>query len=227
MSQSTDHAGRTLPPTFLVDRERAERRIEEFWDERATGASRRILRGATLAFADLGYHGASTREIATRAGMSPAAVYIHFESKQELFHRIALEGHRASTGSFNDPARQAADPLNRLRLGVASFTTWLADMNLLARSLEYEIRLRHEPEFDDVWALRRGIDTHMNEILQAGIDDGVFRIADPALARITILSICIDVSRWYRHGSSRTPMTIGFQHADLAMSLVGASEPSR
>lgn len=205
-----------------VDRERAERRIEEFWDERAAGASRRILRGATLAFADLGYHGASTREIATRSGMSPAAVYIHFDSKQDLFHRIALEGHRASTSSFNDPARQAVEPLSRLRLGVASFTTWLAEMNLLARSLEYEIRLRHEPEFDDVWELRRGIDSHMSEILQSGIDQGVFRVTDPALAKITILSICIDVSRWYRHGSARSPMTIGFQHADLAAHLVGA-----
>lgn len=227
MSQSTDHETRTLPPTLAVDRERAERRIEEFWDERASGASRKILRGATLAFADLGYHGASTREIANRAGMSPAAVYIHFESKQELLHRIALDGHRASTGSFNEPARQAVDPLSRLRLGVASFSTWLADMNLLARSIEYEIRLRHEPEFDDVWALRRGIDQHMTEILQAGIDEGVFRIADPTLARITILSVCIDVSRWYRHSSSRTPMTIGFQHADLAMTLAGATDLPR
>lgn len=224
MSQIDETLGRPERPTRVqVDREYAERKIEEFWDERASGAVRRILKGATLAFADLGYHGASTREIAARAGMSSGAIYIHFESKQELFHRVALEGHRASTGSFNVPARQVVEPLDRLRLGVASFATWLAENNLLAHTLEYEIRLRREPEFDDVWELRRGIDEHMAEILRAGMEQGAFRLADPEWTRIAILSLCIDVSRWYRHGTTRTPMALGFQYADLAAKLAGAT----
>lgn len=221
MTDTTSHQA-VRSPAAQFDRERAERRIEEFWDERASGASRRILCGATLAFADLGYHGASTREIATRAGMSPAAVYIHFESKQELLHHIALEGHKASTGAFSDPARQAADPVSQLRLGVASFATWNAEMNLLSRSIEYEIRLHRGPAFADIWELRRGVDAHVLEILNAGIAEGVFRLADPEWAKITILSTCIDVARWYRHGSARTPTAIGFQYADLAMMLAGA-----
>ena len=214
----------TIPPRVLIDREHAERRIEQFWDERASGASRKILRGATLAFADLGYHGASTREIATRSGMSSAAVYIHFESKQQLFHRIAFEGHRASTGAFSEPARQAGDPVGQLRLGVASFATWNAEMNLLSRSIEYEIRLQRGPEFVDVWAMRRSVDDHVLEILEAGVAEGTFRLADPEWAKITILSTCIDVARWYRHGSPRTPTAIGFQYADLAMTLAGARQ---
>lgn len=52
--------------------------------------------------------------------------------------------------------------------------------------------------------------------------EGSFRIADLDWAKITLLSTCIDVARWYRHGSSRTPLSIGFQYADLAMTLVGA-----
>ena len=205
-----------------VDREHAERMIERFWDERATGASRRIRCGATRAFADLGYHGASTREIANRSGMSPAAVYIHFDSKQDLFHRIALEGHRLSTGTFSEPARQGTDPVTMLRLGIASFAGCNAEWNLLSRSIEYEIRLHRGPEFADVWELRRGIDAHVLEILEAGVAAGSFRIADLHWAKITLLSTCIDVARWYRHGSSRTPLSIGFQYADLAMTIVGA-----
>lgn len=217
----------TTPPSITVDRARSERLIEEFWDERATGASRKILRGASLAFADLGYYGASTREIANRAGMSPAAVYIHFESKQDLFHQIALVGHQASTGSFIVPSHQASDPLTQLKLGVASFATWNAEMNLLSRSIEYEIRLQRGPEFDDVWRLRRAIQDRLVEILQAGNADGTFQIADLKWAQIMVLSTCIDVGRWYRHGSSHTPTAIGFKYADLAMTLTGANRPSR
>ena len=222
-----DRATLTTGSVHEIDRERAERRIEEFWDERATGASRRILCGATLAFADLGYHGASTREIASRAGMSPAAVYIHFESKQDLFHRIALDGHRSSTGAFSEPARRAADPLTQLKLGIASFATWNAENNLFSRSIEYEIRLHRGPEFEDVWALRRGVDDHLLQIINAGREAGVFQVADPGWAKIVIFSAAIDVARWYRHGSRRTPTEIGFQYADLAMTLVGASDVPR
>ncbi len=227
MVDTSEPLATAIPPSVLIDRERAERRIEEFWDERASGASRKILRGATLAFADLGYHGASTREIATRAGMSPAAVYIHFESKLDLFHRVALDGHRASTGAFIDPTRQASDPLTQLKLGIASFATWNAEMNLLSRSIEYEIRLHRGPEFDDIWRLRRGIQERLVEILQAGITEGTFQIPDLKWAQIMLLSVCIDVSRWYRHGSSRTPTAIGFQYAELAMTLTGATTQAR
>jgi len=216
-----------LPRALVVDREHAERRLEDFWRERATGASRKVLCGATLAFVDRGYHGASTREIAARSGMSPAAVYIHFASKQELFHRIALDGHVASTGAFSDAARQGADPLTQLRLGVASFATWNAEMNLLSRSIEYEVRLHRGPEFDDVWTLRRGVEEHVLQILRAGCDEGVFRIADVEWTKIMILSACVDVARWYRHGSSRTPTSIGFQYAELATTLAGATPLSR
>lgn len=220
---STTAESRTALPIAQLDRERAERRIAEFWEERATGASRKILRGATLAFADLGYHGASTREIATRAGMSPAAVYIHFESKQDLFHRIAIEGHRVSTAAFIEPATHIADPATQLRMGVASFASFNADMNVFARSIEYEIHYQRGPEFADVWELRRNVDETMLRILHEGVNDGSFHIADPDWAKIMILSLCIDVARWYRHGSRRTPAAIGVQYADLAMNLVGGT----
>lgn len=200
----------------------AVRQAVQFWDDRASGASRRILVGAMLAFAELGYHGASTREIANRSGMSPAAVYIHFESKQALFHRIAIDGHRASTGAFSDPARQGRDPLTQLRLGVASFAAWNAEYNIVSRSIEYEIRLHRGPDFADVWQLRRGVEQHLLEILHRGISNGSFGVSDPEWAKITILSTAIDVARWYRRGSPYTPTTVGMQYADLALTIAGA-----
>lgn len=204
------------------DHEHAVRRIEQFWSSRTSGAASRILNAATLAFADLGYHGTSTREIASRAGMSPAAIYIHFPSKEHLFHHVALQAHKASTGSFNDPARQATDPSTRLRLGVASFATWMAEMNVFARTIEYEMRLHRGPAFADVWELRRRLDVHMLEILSEGVEDGSFQIADLEWTKIMILSSCIDVGRWYRQDARRTPTAIGFQYAELAMRLAGA-----
>lgn len=198
------------------------RRVEEFWQDRSSGAQARILAGATLAFADLGYHGASTREIAIRAGMSPSAVYIHFASKEDLFLHIALEGHRASTSALIDAGQLASEPAAKLRLAVASFTAWNAEMNVFSRMVEYEMRQHRGPKFIEVWRLRRGVEKYLRDLIAEGIESGVFRVADPEGMKILILSLCIDVARWYQEDSQRSPTSIGVQYSELALSLVGA-----
>ncbi|SCE24280.1 transcriptional regulator, TetR family, partial [Streptomyces sp. Termitarium-T10T-6] len=61
------------------------------WGEVTPEAARRLLVAAVDAFAERGYHATTTRDIAGRAGMSPAALYIHFKTKQELLHRISKD----------------------------------------------------------------------------------------------------------------------------------------
>ena len=53
-----------------------------------TPAKRRIVEMAVLAFAEQGYAATSTRDIATRAGVSEAAIFRHFSSKKDLLVRI-------------------------------------------------------------------------------------------------------------------------------------------
>ncbi|MGW3416419.1 helix-turn-helix domain-containing protein, partial [Streptomyces sp. NPDC000888] len=54
------------------------------WAEVTPDAARRLLVAAVEAFAERGYHATTTRDIAGRAGMSPAALYIHYKTKEEL-----------------------------------------------------------------------------------------------------------------------------------------------
>lgn len=56
--------------------------------EQSTDSSERILRAATLLFAEHGYHGVSTREIANAVGLNVATVSYHTGSKAELYHRV-------------------------------------------------------------------------------------------------------------------------------------------
>ncbi len=63
------------------------------WGEVNPDAARRLLVAAVEAFAERGYHATTTRDIAGRAGMSPAALYIHYKTKEELLHRISRIGH--------------------------------------------------------------------------------------------------------------------------------------
>lgn len=61
--------------------------------KRLQAAERRasILAVAKLLFADKGYHGVSVDEIATRLAVSPAVLYRHFPSKQDLYEAVLSE----------------------------------------------------------------------------------------------------------------------------------------
>lgn len=50
-----------------------------------------ILAVAKVLFADKGYHGVSVDEIATRLAVSPAVLYRHFPSKQDLYEAVLSE----------------------------------------------------------------------------------------------------------------------------------------
>lgn len=56
--------------------------------EQSADSQERILNAATLLFAEHGYHGVSTREIANAVGLNVATVSYHTGSKAELYRRV-------------------------------------------------------------------------------------------------------------------------------------------
>lgn len=69
--------------------------------EQQADSVERIIRAATLLFAEHGYHGVSTREIASAVGLNVATVSYHTGSKAELyrqvFERLYLREHELVT----------------------------------------------------------------------------------------------------------------------------------
>ena len=56
--------------------------------EQQVDSVERIIRAATLLFAEQGYHGVSTREIASAVGLNVATVSYHTGSKAELYRQV-------------------------------------------------------------------------------------------------------------------------------------------
>jgi TetR/AcrR family transcriptional regulator len=76
---------------------------------------RRIVEAAAEAFSELGFHGASTRQIAARAGANQGLITYHFRSKDELWRAAAdrifsslRKGFRLNPESAADDARERA-----------------------------------------------------------------------------------------------------------------------
>ncbi|CAM5246006.1 hypothetical protein SHIRM173S_10301 [Streptomyces hirsutus] len=80
------------------------------WGEVTPDAARRLLLAAVEAFAERGYHATTTRDIAGRAGMSPAALLLHYKTKEELLHRISRIGHEKALDILRTAARAEGKP---------------------------------------------------------------------------------------------------------------------
>ncbi|ADB52416.1 TetR/AcrR family transcriptional regulator [Conexibacter woesei] len=195
-------------------------RSADLWADVKPAAARRMLLAAVDAFAAEGYSAATTRDIAERAGMSPAAVYVHYRSKADLLYAISLVGSQSSLDAVTAALEEETDPVQRLRGYVSAFVAWHAHNHTLARVIQYELKALTPEHFDEVDALRRRRAGLLRSELRRGARAGAFQIDDQATTALAILSMGIDVARWYTRSPS--PRVLGTRYADLAVRLVGA-----
>jgi len=101
-----------------------------------------ILAHAKPVFGSLGYHGATTREIAAAAGVSEALLYQHFPGKRELFEavitRAAAELERRLTAHDERP-----DPLTA---GIVAYFDFVEEESELYRVFFHQA-LHADPAF--------------------------------------------------------------------------------
>jgi hypothetical protein len=79
-----------------------------------------------------------------------------------------------------------------------------------------------EDHLAQVLEVRRYTSALMEDVLQRGVAAGVFSVPDIAGVGRALLSLCIDVARWYQPGNGSTPEELGELYAQLALRMVGA-----
>jgi AcrR family transcriptional regulator len=207
MSTAEDAAGEDMP-----------------WDEVTPEAAKKLLVAAVEAFAERGYHATTTRDIAGRAGMSPAALYIHYKTKEELLHRISRIGHDKALEILSTAADAEGTPSERLADAVSSFVRWHAGRHDTAHVVQYEIDALSDDHRTEILELRRRSDAIVRGILRDGVESGEFDVPDIPGTTVAVLSLCIDVARWFSTKGRRTPDEVGALYADLVLRMVGAQK---
>jgi AcrR family transcriptional regulator len=168
------------------------------WSHIEPESSRLLLLSALDAFLARGFHAATTREIGERAGMSPAAVYVHWNAKHDLLFEISRIGHQAVLDAVEQALEQASgDPVERVRAFVSAFATWHAENHALARVIQYEFKKLPPRQFRQIVDIRARFEALMRDELAGGVAAGVFDVADLEGTTLAALSLCIDLARWY------------------------------
>ena len=187
-----------------------------------TDAPRRLLEAAADAFADRGFHATTTRDIASRAGLSPAGVYVHFSSTEELLYQLSREGHEVARDMLLAAAASADSPTEALRAIMGTFARWHAEHFRVARIVQYEFGNLTASHRDAVLALRKEIDGVVRRVVADGVASGEFEVADVRDTTLALMSMAVDVARWYDPEIKRTPEAIGAAYAELGLRLVTA-----
>ena len=192
---------------------------------RAEETRARLLDAAVTAFSDKGFHGTSTRDIAAAAGMSPAAVYVHHSSKEELLYLISSRGHAHTLDLVRQARASADDPAAQLAAVIRAFTEHHARNHVSARVVTYELAALTEEHRAEVLELRRAIAAELRSLVETGVRAGVFDTQDAAMAAAALLSLGVDLARWYRDDGGWSPAALADFYADHALRMVGARRP--
>jgi len=181
----------------------------------------RLLTAGAQAFAERGFHATTTRDIATRAGLSPAGLYVHYPSKQALLAHLSVTGHRAALELVTSALADQDPPVQRVHRMVEAFVTWHAEHHVVARVVQYELRSLDDRARTEVNAVRRRLEDVVEDVVREGVRAGTMTVDQPRTAARAVLSLAVDVARWFDPRGRQTPAQVGRIYADLAVRMLG------
>ena len=189
---------------------------------RADATRARLLDAAVAAFAEKGFHGTTTREIAAGAGVSSATLYVHHDSKEEMLYLISRAGHEHTLRLIEEAIGPDPDPLPALQRMVHAFAVNHASDHTTARVINYELSALSGPHFAEIRSIRHRTEGVIRALIERGIAQRVFDVPDAQIATTVLISLGIDIARWYRDGGRWDPEDLAQRYTAIGLRIVGA-----
>jgi AcrR family transcriptional regulator len=183
------------------------------------GTDRRIeiLKSAAAAFRRRGYHGASVDEIASALDMTKGNLYYYFQNKEEILfacHDYSLD---ELLGLMDDVRAESSRPDDKLRKLILAFVHMMLD-ELQGTALTLDLHALSPTLMKRVIAKRDRFDHGLREIIQQGMDDGLFRSGDPKMIGFAIMGAVNWITKWFDPEGPMSSQEIAQRFADY---LVG------
>ena len=213
------HPTRSTPAPEAGDDPMAD---AEDWRTYADQNLPRVLAAALEAFAEKGYHGTTTRQLATKAGLSVPGIYHHYPSKQDILFDLMmviieelLDRSRRALASAEPDPRSQFDALVESLLRFHMFRSRGAIVSTSElRSLDLENRVAYVARRDEQQRM-------LDKIILAGVEGQQFTTPYPADASRAIASMCVGVANWYRPDGALSVETLLDHYLSIAESIAG------
>ena len=172
-----------------------------------------IVQAAMTVFADRGFAGARLEEIAKRAGVSKGALYLYFETKEEIFRAVVDQAIAPNIQAVRAMVAAHPGPLSDLLRLVAARIAVIVETLPVGGVVKMVIgEARNFPELARVWHddLVAHILGAMTDAIRAAQDRGEVRPGDPRAYALQIISPMLIALIW-----RETFVPVGAQPFDL------------
>lgn len=184
-----------------------------------------IMRAAITVMGEDGYEGASMRDMASRAGVSVAALYYHFPSKLDLLREFLDEAWDVILARI-DRRLLLAEPTATARLDEVVATLIASVLHdefaQLASNVAWREYARLDPpERRAIDEKRRRVLLVVQGILASGVASGEFTVDEPLEAARAIITLSTSLVEPFPHMHRSLPEVIGlYQRFARAIALV-------
>jgi AcrR family transcriptional regulator len=172
-----------------------------------------ILKSAAAAFRRLGYHGATVEQIASALHMKKGNLYYYFKNKEEILfacHQYSLD---RLMELLADVERAEATPDEKLRQLIVAFVHTILD-ELHGTALFLDLEALSPAHLKAVIVRRDRFDRGMRQIVEQGIETGLFAASDAKLLSFAILGAVNWIPRWFSPAGPATSQQIADRFAD-------------
>ena len=157
------------------------------------------MRQAAILFADKGYNGTSTQDIADAVGLQRTSLYYYFKTKESLLAAM-IEQVTVSAAMRNKKISTHSDSSVLQRLGDLAYDSVIRilehplEMRLLDR-IENELPAPLHKTYTDS---KRDIVNRVIQVISDGIESGEINETDPRVAAFAIIGMANWTAWWYK-----------------------------
>jgi AcrR family transcriptional regulator len=161
------------------------------WTRKPQARPDEVLEAALDVFAVNGFAATRMEDIAKAAGLSKAAIYLYFPSKDDVFKALVEQRIGVVQSHFDAAAKdQKHDPLAGLQRAIRLWANSFHDLRLAALPRIILAEALRFPELADFYhrTVIERTQASLIELFQAGIDKGLFRPVEPLVAARALMS---------------------------------------
>jgi AcrR family transcriptional regulator len=184
------------------------------------GRAAEIYRTAARIILQKGYDATSVSDIAEALGITKAGLYHYIKGKTELLYEIMKYGLEELEREVLVPAREIADPEERLRFVIATHARIVTRGDGVVTILVDEARALTPAQNKNVVRMKRKYIDCLRTTLQEMKQQRKLRDLNVTVAAFSITGAINWLSRWYRPGGALSAEEIAWQIADIALNGV-------
>lgn len=186
-----------------------------------------VVDAAARVFAERGYHGASTQDIADLLGMRQASLYYYFHSKEAALEEVCALGTEGFIEAAETIVKSSASAEERLRGLLAAHVMPLHDRADYMQTFLNERKWLPTESRRRIGRLSRRLEAIFERVIRDGIRSGEFRSElNPRLTTLGLLGMMNAVALWHDHESA-TLDRIAEALSDLVLKGASACRPDK